>query len=508
MPTKNRKRAFILILFLVAIGLGFAAGSAEAFPNPLKFFGWSAAEPTPAPAAPAPASAPMRPAVGVPDSFAPIAHAARPAVVNVATTQTVRTQGFPGFGPGQQQPFSQQDPFFQFFRHFFGPMPRSFTQRALGSGVIIDKDGYIVTNAHVVKGADKIVVTLHDGHEHGRAVDAKVVGVDEKTDVALLKIPSSGDLPVATLGDSDAIHVGDWVVAIGNPFGLSETVTAGIVSAKGRVIGQGPYDDFIQTDASINPGNSGGPLLNLQDQVIGINSAIYSQSGGNIGIGFAIPINLVKSVVAQLKAHGKVIRGWLGVAIQDITPDLAKSFGLKQAEGALVADVTPDSPAARAGVERGDIIVKYNGTHIAAAHQLPELVAGTEIGKAVPIEVLRNGEPKTLSVTIAEMPAHMAAAGSAPAAGDWGLTVSDITPNLAHRFGLKEGAGVVVTEVDPNSPAGAAGLQPGDVIVEADRKPVHNVTEYDQALAHATNQVLFLVDRQGQRFFVALSRSQ
>jgi serine protease Do len=500
MHVKNRKRVFILILFLVAVALGFAAGRAEAFPNPLKFFGGSAAEPTPAPAAPMPAVVPPR----LPESFAPIAHAARPAVVNVATTQTVRTQGFPGFGPGQQ-PFSQQDPFFQFFRHFFGPMPRSFTQRALGSGVIIDKDGYIVTNAHVVKGADKIVVTLHDGREHGRAVDAKVVGVDEKTDVALLKIPSSGDLPMATLGDSDAIHVGDWVVAIGNPFGLSETVTAGIVSAKGRVIGQGPYDDFIQTDASINPGNSGGPLLNLQDQVIGINSAIYSQSGGNIGIGFAIPINLVKSVVAQLKAHGKVIRGWLGVAIQDITPDLAKSFGLKQAEGALVADVTPDSPAARAGVERGDIIVKYNGTHIEAAHQLPELVAGTEIGKTVPIEVLRNGESKTLSVTIAEMPAHLAAAGSAPAAGDWGLTVSDITPNLAHRLGLKEGAGVVVTEVDPNSPAGAAGLQPGDVIVEADRKPVHDVAQYNQALAHATNQVLFLVDRHGQRFFVALS---
>ena len=285
-------------------------------------------------------------------------------------------------------------------------MPRSFTRRALGSGVIIDKDGYIVTNAHVVKGADKIVVTLQDGREDGREFDAKVVGIDEKTDVALLKIQSPGDLAVATLGDSDALHVGDWVVAIGNPFGLSETVTAGIVSAKGRVIGEGPYDDFIQTDASINPGNSGGPLLNLQGQVIGINSAIYSQSGGNIGIGFAIPINLVKSVVAQLKAHGKVVRGWLGVAIQDITPDLAKSFGLKQAEGALVSDVTPDSPAARAGLERGDIIVEYNGTHIEAAHQLPALVAGTEIGKTVPIKVLRNGESKTLSVTIAEMPAQ------------------------------------------------------------------------------------------------------
>jgi serine protease Do len=508
MPMKNRKRVFILILFLVALALGFAAGSAEAFPNPLRYFGWSKVEPTPAPAAPAPAPAvPPASGVQVPVSFAPIAHAARPAVVNVATTETVHTQGFPGFGPGQQ-PFSGQDPFFQFFRHFFGPMPRSFTQRALGSGVIIDKDGYIVTNAHVVKGADKIVVTLHDGHSHGRAVDAKVVGIDEKTDVALLKVPSSGDLPVLTLGDSDALHVGDWVVAIGNPFGLSETVTAGIVSAKGRVIGQGPYDDFIQTDASINPGNSGGPLLNLQGEVIGINSAIYSQSGGNIGIGFAIPINLVKSVVAQLKTHGKVIRGWLGVAIQDITPDLAKSFGLKQAEGALVADVTPDSPAARAGLQRGDIIVEYNGTHIEAAHQLPELVASTEIGKTVPIKVLRNGQSKALSMTVAEMPAHMAPAGTATAAGDWGLTVSDVTPQLARQFGLKETTGVVITDVAPNSPAGAAGLQPGDVIVEADHQTVHDVTQYNQALAHATNQVLLLVDRQGQRFFVALTRSQ
>ena len=503
----NRKRTFISILFLVALVLGFAAGSAEAFPNPLKYFGWSTAEPTPVPVAPTSAPAPAAPAVQVPLSFAPIAHAARPTVVNVSTTQTVRTQGFPGLGQGPE-PFSEQDPFFQFFRRFFGPMPRSFTRRALGSGVIIDKDGYIVTNAHVVKGADKIVVTLQDGRENGRELDAKVVGVDEKTDVALLKIQSPGDLAAATLGNSDALQVGDWVVAIGNPFGLSETVTAGIVSAKGRVIGEGPYDDFIQTDTSINPGNSGGPLLNLQGEVIGLNTAIFSQSGGSIGIGFAIPINVVKGVVAQLQAHGKVIRGWLGVAIQDVTSDLAKSFGLKNTEGALVSDVTPDSPAARAGLARGDIVVKYNGTHIESAHQLPALVAGTEIGKTVPITVLRNGESKTLSLTIAEMPAHMAASGTAPAAGDWGLTVSDVTADLARRFGLKETTGVVVTDVAPDSPAGAAGLRPGDVIVEADRQPVHSVTEYNQALAHATNQVLFLVHRQGQSFFVALSRSE
>ncbi len=383
-------------------------------------------------------------------------------------------------------------------------MPRSFTQRALGSGVIISTDGYIVTNAHAVKGADKIVVKLEDNRE----LNATVVGIDEKTDVALLKIQSPGDLAMATLGDSDALQVGDWVVAIGNPFGLSETVTAGIVSAKGRVIGEGPYDDFIQTDASINPGNSGGPLLNLRGEVVGINTAIYSQSGGSIGIGFAIPIDSVKNVVEQLKAHGKVIRGWLGVAIQDVTPELAKTFGLKQTQGGLVSDVTPDSPAARAGLKRGDVIVAYNGRHIEAAHQLPALVAATEIGKTVPLTVLRNGESQTLSVTVAEMPAQVAASGTAPAAADWGVTVSDITPDLARRFDLKETTGVVVTDVTPDSPASAVGLQHGDVITEADRKPVHNVGEYNQELAHARGRVLLLVDRQGQRFFVALSRSE
>ena len=244
-------------------------------------------------------------------------------MVNVSTTQTVQAQGFQGFG-SQGQP-GEQDPFGEFFRHFFPQMPRSYKQRSLGSGVIIGKDGYIVTNAHVVKDADKVVIKLEDQREF----DAKVIGIDEKTDVALLKIQAPDALPFATLGNSDAIQVGDWVVAIGNPFGLSETVTAGIVSAKGRVIGEGPYDDFIQTDASINPGNSGGPLLSLQGQVIGINSAIFSRGGGNIGIGFAIPINLVKNVVDQLKTHGKVIRGWLGVSIQNITPDLAQSLGLK-----------------------------------------------------------------------------------------------------------------------------------------------------------------------------------
>jgi len=493
----HRKHIIVSILFFVALGSSVAA--AAGFPNPLRFFGLGKAEPTPPPAAQTPAAGPAP--VQVPLSFAPIARAARPAVVNVSTTETVHTEGVPGFSPG---PFSEQEPFSQFFHRFFGPMPHSFTRRALGSGVIIDKDGDIVTNAHVVDNADKIVVTLQDKREF----DARVVGVDAKTDVAVLKIHAPYDLHAAALGNSDTLHVGDWVVAIGNPFGLSETVTAGIVSAKGRVIGEGPYDDFIQTDASINPGNSGGPLLNLQGEVVGINAAIFSQSGGNIGIGFAIPINLVKSMVAQLEAHGKVIRGWLGVVIQDVTPGLAKTFGLKHAEGALVSDVTPESPAARAGLQRGDIVVEYNGTHIEAAHQLPALVAGTEIGKTVPITVRRNGQSKTLSITVAEMPARAAIPPSPRApARDWGLTVADITPRLARQFDLKARTGVVVTDVALGGPASAAGVQPGDLVIEVNRQPVHNVTEYTRALAGSTDQVLLLISRQGQHLFVALGRS-
>ncbi len=494
----------ILPVYLVGIII-ITAAAASAF-NPLQWF--SGTQPTPTVGAPstAPLAAVPRAAAAAPESFAPIAQAAQPAVVNISTTQTIRTPGGPQLGP-EPGPFGEQDPFSDFFRHFFPQMPRSFTQHALGSGVIIDADGHIVTNAHVVKGADKIVVKLEDK----RAFDAKVVGVDEKTDVALLKIQSPGNLHVATLGDSDTLQVGDWVVAIGNPFGLMETVTAGIVSAKGRVIGAGPYDDFIQTDASINPGNSGGPLLNLQAQVIGINSAIFSQSGGNIGIGFAIPINLVKNVVEQLKAHGKVVRGWLGVSIQDVTPDLAKSFGLKETEGALVANVTSDSPAARAGVQSGDIITEYNGVHIGDAHQLPGLVAETKIGATTPITVLREGKPTKLSVTVAEMPAGTEGAGARQqATTDWGLQVSDITRDLAQQFNIETTEGVVVTAVAPDSPADDAGLRAGDVITQVNRRGVHNTAQYEQALASAgtANQLLVLVTRQGQNFFVALTRAE
>jgi serine protease Do len=484
----------LLILLLVS-----GAASATGFPNPFGLFGRGRTESPPATPAPEHFSGALAP----PFSFAPIVRGVKPAVVNVSTTQTVRSEGR-RFGPPGMNP---EDPFSEFFRHFFPEMPRSFTQRSLGSGVIIDQDGYIVTNAHVVKNADKIVVKLDDKREF----DARRVGIDEKMDVALLKITSPHDLTVAPLGDSDTLQVGDWVLAIGNPFGLSETVTAGIVSALGRVIGQGPYDNFIQTDASINPGNSGGPLIDVYGQVVGINTAIFSQSGGNIGIGFAIPIKSVKSVLEQLKTHGKVIRGWLGVAIQDVTPDLAQSFGLKKAQGALVADVTPDSPAAHAGLERGDIIINYDGADIDEAHQLPALVADTKIGKKVTITVLRDGQKKTLHATVVEMPTTVAAAGPSSegeAEQDWGLTMSNITPDVAQQFDLETTKGVVVTEVDPDSPAGDAGLQPGDIVTQANRQPVHNLKDYRKAIAGKKNELLLLVNRQGQSFFVALRKSE
>jgi serine protease Do len=492
MTDKRRVVPAVLITAVLLVTVSAAA----AFPNPLHLFGAEKAEPTPTAV---PARVPPI-AAGAPASFAAIARTVKPAVVNVSTTHTVHMQGFPQ-GVPRPGPFGEQDPFFNFFKHFFGPMPHNYTQRALGSGVIIDPKGYIVTNAHVVKNADKIVIKL----ENNREFNAKVVGVDEKTDVALLKGTPPAPLTAATMGDSDTLQVGDWVVAIGNPFGLSETVTAGIVSAKGRVIGAGPYDDFIQTDASINPGNSGGPLLDLHGQVVGINSAIYSQSGGNIGIGFAIPINLVKHVVQQLEEHGKVIRGWLGVMIQDVTPELAKSFGLENAEGALVADVTPNSPASEAGFKRGDIILDFNGRHVDESHRLPEIVADTPIGERVHVTVLREGKKETLSVKIAEAPAKTLASEQRKSS-DWGLTVADITPEMAQQYDIQVGGGVVVTDVNPDSPAADAGLQPGDVITQVDRHSVSSVAEYRDQLSKVgkKQQLLLLVQRGGQNFFVVL----
>src|ERR1044071_4054648 len=331
---------------------------------------------------------------GLPD-FASLAKRVGPSVVNVATTQIRKTaQGGPG-------PFDDDDPMSQFWQRCFGGrIPRGpQRQNGLGSGFIIDRNGTILTNYHVVDGAQKISVTLSDG----KSYDAKVIGKDQKTDIAVIKIDAGQDLPTVTLGDSDRLEVGEWVMAIGNPFGLDHTVTSGIVSAKGRQIGAGPYDNFIQTDASINPGNSGGPLINLRGEVVGINTAIFSGSGGNIGIGFAIPANLVKDLVPQLKEKGKIVRGFVGVTIQKVTPELAESLGLKQAAGALVSDVTKGGPADHAGIKSGDVITEFDHKEIKTSADLPLQVARIAPGKTVPMKVLRNNKEVTLNVPVGEM---------------------------------------------------------------------------------------------------------
>jgi len=355
----------------------------------------------------------------VPD-FVELTKKLKPSVVNISTAKTVSPQR------NTQRPRNPlgQDPFDDFFNRFFDVPQHSFKQRSLGSGFIISNDGYILTNNHVVGGADEIKVKLSDGREF----KATVKGTDEKLDLAVLKIEVKGALPVAELGDSDAIQVGEWVMAIGNPFGLSQTVTAGIVSATGRVIGSGPYDDYIQTDASINPGNSGGPLFNTQGKVVGINTAIIQ---GGQGIGFAIPINMAKAVVPQLEEMGKVTRGWLGVAIQPVTPELAKSFGVEGEKGALVADVTKESPADKAGLKSGDIIMEFDGKQILEMNSLPRFVAATPVGKKVKLKFLRNGKPEEAAVTIERLKDGEESVAQAATEDSLGITVKELSSELA-----------------------------------------------------------------------------
>ena len=350
-------------------------------------------------AAPGRALEPQR----LPD-FVSLAKRLRPVVVNVSTTQVSEGRDQPQFG----DPFGQNDPSNEFWRRFFGApsQPGPYRQKSLGSGFIIDRDGSILTNNHVVENAQKIVVKLADGQEY----EAKVVGRDPKTDIAVIKINAKGNLPVASLGDSDRLEVGEWVMAIGNPFGLDNTVTSGIVSAKGRHIGQGPYDNFIQTDASINPGNSGGPLINLSGEVVGINTAIFSRTGGNIGIGFAIPTNLVKELLPQLKGKGKVTRGYLGVAIQKVTPEIAESLGMDSARGALVSNVSKDGPAEKAGVKVGDVILEFDGREVTGSTDLPILVARTAVNKKVRLKVLRDKKEATLTAAVGELKEEKVAA--------------------------------------------------------------------------------------------------
>ncbi len=440
-------------------------------------------------------AAPIVTPQGLPD-FISLAKKLSPSVVNVSTIQIRKaTQGGPGFGDDQMG---------EFFERFFGaPVPRGPQRRGgLGSGFIIDSNGTILTNYHVVDGAEKISVTLSDGKNY----DAKVIGKDQKSDIAVVKIDAGRDLPAVNLGDSDRLEVGEWVMAIGNPFGLDHSVTSGIVSAKGRNIGAGPYDNFIQTDASINPGNSGGPLINLRGEVVGINSAIFSQSGGNIGIGFAIPTNAVKELLPQLRDKGKVVRGFIGASVQKVTPDIADSLGLKQARGALVADVIKGGPAERAGLKPGDIIIEFDRKEIKDSSDLPMQVARVAPGMSVQMKVLRDGKETALPLTVGEMKESEVIAATQE--GELGLTVQPVTPQLAENLGLERAEGLVITAVKRGSAAEEAGLRSGDVITEINRQPIKNLADYNRELTRneKAKSVLLLVRRGPSSLFLALKR--
>ena len=438
-------------------------------------------------------------------SFVELAKRVKPGVVNISTTKVVKGGGrvFKHFSP----PSRERDPFRDFFgedffERFFGETPqRDYVQRSLGSGFIIDREGHIITNNHVIEGASEIRVRLSTEKEFA----AEVIGRDNKTDLALIKIKSWSDLPVEELGDSDKLEIGEWVMAIGNPFGLSHTVTVGIVSAKGRVIGSGPYDNFIQTDASINPGNSGGPLFNVQGEVVGINTAIVATGQG---IGFAIPINVAKEIIPQLKKKGKVTRGGIGVYVQKLTPDLAKSFGLQENKGALVADVIPGSAAETGGIRRGDVIVKFNGKNIDEMNELPRIVALTPVGQEVEVGIIRGGNPLTLKLKVGELKDEPITAAPEKAKLELGMSVQEITPEVARQLRLTEAGGVIVNQVESGSPADEAGVQRGDVIRELNGHMIGKLSDYRTAIAKLKKgEIVRLLVKRGERNIYLTIRS-
>jgi serine protease Do len=497
----GRQRWAVIAVATVGFAVGMLVTARLEAPAPtqaISFWGSDddeEAEPTPA----------EPPVLQLPD-FAALAKRLSPSVVNISTSQEMEELRKPF---GTEDPFREfWEPFERFFGPHLGPLPREpFKQRSLGSGFVLSADGYIVTNNHVVENADEIIVRMSDEEE----VEAKLIGRDPKTDLALIRLEGREGLPPAPLGDSDDLDVGEWVMAIGNPFGLDQTVTAGIVSAKGRHIG-GPYDDFIQTDASINPGNSGGPLLNTRGEVVGINTAIFTRGGGNIGIGFAIPINLARDVLAELRDKGKVVRGWLGVMIQRVTPEIGESLGLDEAQGALVADVLEDGPARKAGIKTGDVIYEFDGKPIKESGDLPLIVARTPVGKKVEVRLIRDREKEKVRVEVGELPeSDVAIEEEEGEEGELGMTVQTLTPEVADSLGApRDLKGVVVTGVEPGSPASDAGLSRGDIILEVNRVAVGDVGAYRDAMRSASKEksVLFLVRRGDNTIFLALKSAK
>jgi len=481
--TGRFKKIFIaLTVAVLLVGLGYGASRAM-----------KGTDKIPSKAADAP--------IMVPGNFAELAENVRNGVVNIQAVKNGKSGGrvfrhFFGNPRGRQNPFED----------FLGPgfgwnnPSEGFQQKSLGSGFILDREGYIVTNNHVVENADEIKVKLANGKEF----DAKVVGRDSRTDLALIKINGSSDLQPLNMGDSDTLKVGSWVVAIGSPFGLEQTVTAGIVSAKGRTIGAGPYDNFIQTDASINPGNSGGPLINTKGEVVGINTAIIASGQG---IGFAIPINMAKEVMPQLKDKGKVTRGWLGVGIQEVTPDLAKSFDLKEKKGALVSQIFRDGPAEKAGIEQGDVILEFDKKEIAESKDLPRIVAATPVGKTVTIKISRNGKAMTKDVKVGEMEEKTVEAAKAPTGKKLGIAIQDITPDIARALSLKDTNGALVAQVEPGTPADNAGLQRGDVIREINKKPIKDAKDFMQKIEETKSggTLLLLVKRDENSLYIPVT---
>ncbi|MGD2186325.1 MAG: DegQ family serine endoprotease [Desulfobacterales bacterium] len=434
-----------------------------------------------------------------PASFNQLAEMVSPAVVNIRTVKTIKGGG-PVFRQFQRDPWGRKGPFKDFFERFFGEdMQKEFKQPSLGSGFIIDKEGFVVTNNHVIEDADQIKVKLKDEREF----NATIVGRDPNTDIALLKIESDENLPTAKLGNSDKLKVGQWVVAIGSPFGLEHTVTAGIVSAKGRVIGSGPYDDFIQTDASINPGNSGGPLLNLQGEVVGINTAIVASGQG---IGFAIPVNLAKGIIVALKTEGEVTRGWLGVAIQDLSGDMAEYYEIENQEGVFVMDVFEGDPADKAGIKPRDIILEVNGQKIKTSRQLTGMIAGIPVGETAEIKILRDGKEKTVKVEIVKRDEAKLASRGRPReqAEEFGIRVSNLTPEIAQRLNIDETSGVIVIEIQSGSKGEEADIRVGDIIKEINRHPIETISDYQEILSQVDSgqSVNLFIRRKNSGFLV------